>query len=179
MKIKINSIHIYSLGFALVALLTIVFLVYPTLKDIKQNSDTILKNKSELVFTDEQSKAIEKFKDSYGNYEPNLKKIDQILIDPKNPIDIIEYLESSARESGVDLHVNLIESKKKENLYGLPMIIFNISADGTFDDLLHFSEQLEKGPYVIKIKNISMSKLLTNNKDNTISAQLVLYVATR
>src|SRR3989344_5336298 len=166
MKFNLNKIQIYSLAFSLAALLIIVFLVYPAMKDIKHNSNKILENKSSLVFADEQNSAIKKFKDNYASYEPNLKKIDQILVDPKDPLSLIKFFEASGFESGVDLNINLAESGKEDTIKGLPVIMFNLSANGGFSDILKFSEKLERGPYLIKIKRLSISKSSEISKSN-------------
>lgn len=179
MRIKINKIQIYSVGFFVVALLLIIFLVSPTLRDIKYNSDKILSNKSELVFTDKQSKEIEKFQNNYEVYEPNLVKIDQILIDPKNPISFVEYLESSGRESGVALNINLINSEKKETLNNLPAIILNLNVKGGFVNVLNFSERIEKGPYLVKIKKLTMNREVLESERINVDAEFLIYVATK
>lgn len=179
MKIRINIIHLYTVGFSIAALLLIVFLIYPTLKDIKQDSNKILENKSELVFADEQAKAIEEFNNNYNEYEPGLKKIDQVLLDPKNLIDLIKFFESSGNESSVAVSVNLLESGKKESLSGLPSTLFNLTVEGTFSNVLIFSEKLEKGPYMVKIKSLSMNTSSQNNQDKTIDAQFSILVATK
>ena len=176
MKIKLSKIHIYSAGFSIVALLLIFFLVYPTIKDIKHNSNKILENKSELIFADEQSKSVEEFKDSYYKYESNFKKIDQILVDSKNPVDLIEFIELSGLELGLGLNINLLESGKKENMNGLNSVNFNINAAGEFYDILNFSKKLENGPYLVKIKSLSISKSSADSKDKTVDAQFLIYV---
>lgn len=176
MKISLNKIQIYSAGFFVIAALLVVFLVYPTIQDIKYSSGQILENKSQLIFADEQSKAIEKFENSYSSYESNLKKIDQILVDPKNPIELIKFFESVGLEYSVGLNINLVESGKKENLNGFNSVNFNISANGKFTNIVKFAEKIEKGPYLVKIKGMSMSNSSEDNKNQDIDAQFSIYV---
>ncbi|OGZ62317.1 MAG: hypothetical protein A2639_00720 [Candidatus Staskawiczbacteria bacterium RIFCSPHIGHO2_01_FULL_34_27] len=177
--IKVNKIQIYSIVFSIIALLLVVFLVYPTIKDIKYNSDKILENKSQIFYADEQNKAIEEFKKSYSNYESNFMKIDQTLVDPNNPIDVIKFFELSGLESRLTLNITLIDSGKKENLNGFNLINFNINTNGNFSDIVNLSEKLEKGPYLVKIKSLSMNKSSVDNKDNGVDAQFSVYVATQ
>jgi len=176
MKISLNKVQIYSAGFFVVAALLVIFLVYPTIQDIKYSSGQILENKNQLIFAYEQSKAIEKFKDNYSSYESNLKKIDQIIVDPKDLLSLIKFFESSGLESGVDVTINLVESGQKDTIKGLPVITFTISANGEFSNMLNFSEKLERGPYLIKIKNLAMSKSSENSKNNIIDGQFSIYV---
>lgn len=179
MRISINKIQIYSVLFIIATTLLFIFLVSPTLADIKYNSDKILSNKSELVFTDRQSRAIEDFRAEYNSYQPNLLKVDQTLVDPKNPVRFVQFLETSSLESGVSLNLNIVNSSKKETINNLPAIPFNLNMKGDFGDILMFAEKLEKGPYLVKIQNLTMNKQLLESSNYQIEAELLIYVATK
>lgn len=158
MKIKINKIYLLSFIFTVLALLVIVFLVVPALQDIKKASNQIVANKAVLLFTDKQSQGVEDFKNSYKTYQSDFKKIDELLIDPKNLVDFIRFLETSASDSDVDLGVNIIPSSKKEMINNLPVTIFDIAAKGGFLNIVRFSEALEKGPYLVRVQSLRVEK---------------------
>lgn len=179
MQIKVNKIQIYSIVFSVSALLLIVFLIYPAMNDIKYNSDKILENKSQLLFNDEQTKAVANFQKNYSTYEPNLKKIDQSLVDPKDPVSVIKFFESTGSEAGLNLDVSLIESDKNKNWNGLNSINFTIDTTGSFSRIMNFANNLEKGPYLIRVKSLTLNKSSGDNKDNNIDAQFSIYVVTQ
>jgi len=157
MKTK-NKIYQIIIIFLLIALFLVVFLIYPTLKDIKNNSKQILSNKGQLLFIDAENMELDNFKQGYKDYEPNLKKIDQLFIDPQNPIDFIKFLEKTASNSNISVEINLIPPQKNKNGDDPPTTFFQIYTKGDFLNILKFSERLEMGYYLIRINSFTIKK---------------------
>jgi hypothetical protein len=94
---------------------------------------------------------VENFKKDYNEYEPNLKKIDQMFINLKNPVNFIEFLEKTALESGIESEISLSPYSLKK---GESAIIFQFFSTGDFLKILKFTKSLESGPYLIEIKSL-------------------------
>lgn len=166
------KIYISSLSFALIALCLIIFLIYPTLIEINENSKNILETKNNLSLMEKQSLAIDEFK----NYKIDVKKIDQLFIDPQNPVDFIKFLEYTASITGVNLNTNVQSVKNKSG--DLSVTIFQLNITGNFINLLKFSEKLEYGPYLIGANNIIIKKV-SDTDSNEIEANLLIEVAVK
>jgi len=160
------------LGFIILSL--ILFFVWPLFLSIKNNSSALLSGKNDAEILRSQSDQIENFKKVYDNYKPDLEKINQLFIDPKNPVTFIEFLENSATTSFIDLEVSLISDQKEPST-----VIFQLSTTGNFTHILDFSKKIENGPYLIQIKNISMKSADTEaitqgNPSGKVDANLLI-----
>ena len=154
-----NKIYSTAAIFTLIALLLVVFLIYPTFRDIKHTSQEIVSGKEKTAFLYQQNKELDDFKKKYKDYEANLGAIDQLFIDPKNPVDFIKFLESTSSRLNVALDINVITGAKKESPAGSSDSSFQIYARGNFANVLKFAEQMETGPYLLVVKSLSIGKL--------------------
>jgi len=153
MKTKDKKYIILAI-FVIIVLLLIALLIYPTLKDIKNSYEEVLSNKGKVISVDKEVKELDNFVRNYKNYEPDLKKLDRLFIDPKNPIDFIKFLEKIALDSDVKIDINLVQSEKKETAS------FQVHIQGDFLNALKFSERMEKSPYLDRIQSLTMQKLI-------------------
>ncbi len=179
-----NKIYTIVIIFVLIILFLIVFLIYPTLKDIKNGSKEILSNKNRAVLINEEIKELDNFKKNYDDYKPNLEKIDQLFIDSQNPIDFIKFLEGISFDSSIVSGINLVSLAGNETIDSLPVVLFQISAKGDILNILKFIEKLERGPYLIRIKNLTIKKSAQDNiKDgniyNEVDANFSIEVVTK
>lgn len=158
MKAK-NKIYIVFAFFTLASFGLIAFFVYPSLRDIENGFGEILSYRSKGVLMSLQNTELDSFKKKHKDYELNLGKISKMFVDKKNPVDFIRFLESIALDSNVSINVNIVTlSKSKEkNPDNLPAS-FQIFAKGDFLDILKFSEKLETGRYLAKVKSLSLKE---------------------
>lgn len=154
-----HKIYITAALFVIVDFTLISFFAYPTLKDIESISKDILSKRIEAASMDFQNRELDYFKKKYKEYGSNLEKIDQSFVDVKTPVDFIEFLEKIATDLAIDFDVNLNTTSKKEESDDKSAVTFQIFAKGNFMDILLFSEKLEKGPYLINIKNLSVKRV--------------------
>lgn len=171
-----NKTKIYTIIalFLLLSIVMIVFLVYPALKDIKKTSKEIVSNREGLKFIEVQNTELENFKKNYKNYEPNLKKIDQLFIDPNNPVSFIKFLEKTALDLNIDPEINLSYQFSQEDLKNQAKTEFQIFTKGSFSNILRFSEKIENGPYLVKIKSLTMGK--SEGSNNLVEANFLIEV---
>ena len=147
-----NKIYILLIIFTTISLILILFLIYPTLTYINNGSQEILSYKKESILIDLENKELDNFKKKYKEYELNFKKIDQLFVDSKNPVEFVKFLENTAYHSSLKPNVNLLQSSKSG------VIVFSINVKGDFSSILTFSKKLETGPYLITIQSLSIKK---------------------
>lgn len=161
-----NKIYSTSTIFILTSLVLIVFLIYPIFKDIQKGFAKIPVNKQKMAYIYTESKELENFKKNLADYETNLKKADQSLLDAKNPIDFIKFLEKISSELNLDININLVSSKKEEKSLNSN---FQIHVEGAFQDIIKFSQRLEAGPYLLKINSLLINKDKQDEKEKRFS----------
>ena len=101
---------------------------------------------------------MESFQKNYEAYKTNLEKIDGMFVDPKNPVEFIEFLEKVASENKIKSDISLMQALVKENKSGPSFLAFQITCEGNFSDVIRFSEKLENGIYLIDIQNLMVKK---------------------
>jgi len=182
MKFLINKIQTLSMVFIIIAGLAIAFLIYPTLIDIQTNSDKIAANKEALALADKENAAVSIFKGDYQTYKPNLDKVKQLFIDPSSPIDFIKFLEDATSSNTITLDTNLLTNAKNEISPGVNASTFDLEAKGKFSNILKFLDDLERGPYLVKVQELRIAQLpkeLNGGKNNpeSVDVKLLIYVA--
>ena len=89
-----NKFYITVSFLLIIVLFLIIFVIYPLVVGIINNSNDLISAKNNILTQETQIKEINKFKENYKIYQPNLEKIDQMFIDPSNPVDFIKFLEN-------------------------------------------------------------------------------------
>jgi Tfp pilus assembly protein PilO len=154
-----NKIYTILLIFILISLFLVIFGVWPLLENIENNSKDLVSAKNNIAILNNQIDEIENFKNNYAIYKPNLEKIDGMFVDLKDPVDFIEFIENTAYECSIDLQIHLPVSNQGASAY----IIFQLSSEGNFSDILDFTKKIESGPYLVEIEKLTIQNL--QNKD--------------
>jgi len=153
-----NQIKISLLSFIVLTGSLIVFLIYPTLRDIKKDSQSIISQKAALLSLETKMANIEEFKNYLKEITPDLEKIDKLFIDPDLPVDFIGFLEKTAQNSQVFLKISpAIPQKIEKDPW--PSIFFQLNIFGSPAQFLKFLEKLESGSYLVEIQNLNIVKL--------------------
>ncbi len=157
-----NKHHIISIGFGLIGLFAVLSFIGLLLFDIKNDSDNITTIKDSTVALEVQNTKIEDFKKIYDNQKEPLQKINQLFIDPQHFVDFIKFLENTTSDAGISSQISLLSNantaQKNQN-----SVTFQISSRDDFLKILHFSEKIENGPYLVEIKNVTIKKLDEQN----------------
>lgn len=161
-----KKINISLVIFTLIVAALIVFFIRPLLIKIKTNSEELLSEKNNAAALEIQAKEIENFGKNYPLYKPNLEKIEQLFIDPKNPVDFIKFLEKTASDSQITSKISLLPPPKKGDQN---FVAFQFFSSGDFSKMLEFSEKLETGPYLIEIKNLTIKSSTEKNTSKNYS----------
>src|SRR3989344_12774 len=157
MKIQ-NKIYLTLVIFTLISLILILFLIYPTFADIKKGSEEVLLSREKVTFIYTQNEELDKFKENFDSYKTNLNQIDDLFIDPRNPVDFLKFLEETSSSLNVNIDINLIDNNKEEKSANNPLFSsFKVGASGEFKNILKFYKKLENSPYLLQINNLSIN----------------------
>lgn len=156
------------LAFILLAFLLLIFSIFLCFIKIREASSNLLSIKNEIAVLSIQAEDIENFKKNYSDYLPNLQKIDQMFVDPQNPLNFIEFLEKSALDANVELEISPLSFS---DAGGLKILSFQLVCTGNFSDELDFLKNIEKGPYLLSIKDAAFSNLHAPKTDGKAAAK--------
>src|SRR3989339_332265 len=158
MNIKIKN-FIIAIIFIVIYLAVILFFVWSLIKDIKNESLNLVMQKNEEFSFKEQMFFLEKFNQEKVAYQEIFLKYEEALIDSKNPIILIKFLENTAKESNVTLDILLTPSlAQKIGTDIWPSISMQIKFSGSFQNTLKFINKLENSPYFLSIESLKMNK---------------------
>lgn len=134
----------------------LIFLIFFSLKEIKQGKDEILSLKEKRFSLEEKEKFLVDFKSTYDKILPDLLKIENSFVSSEDLLSFVKFLENIALQSKVKLEIKSSSLKEeKEKSY----FIFNLSVVSPFPNLFNFLTKLEKGPYLVELKNVTLTRL--------------------
>jgi hypothetical protein len=151
-KIKI-SIAVF-LG---LIILVNVFIVYPILEEIKNNSHWLISEKDRFLTLNKKIDSLKNLDVSYNDREGTLKQIDNLFIDSEVPVDFINFLETTGKQSSVSVEIAPF-SVGKNNENSWPFLNFQLTVSGPFPYFMMFLEKIENSPYLIEIQNLTIGQ---------------------
>ena len=161
---------IISSVFILSALGVVFFGIYPLFKEIEKNSEKFFENKKKEMLIEEKIKDLTSFKGICQKIEEDLKKVDQLFVDQKVPIEFIEFLEKTARDSDVLIDISPSQgTTRKGDLW--PSLDFKITVSGSFPNCSRFLEKIETAPYLIEVQNLNLRRLTEKELESLKSKQ--------
>lgn len=156
MKIE-KKTNISIIIFLALIIFIIVFVVSPLIGEIKKGSQGLISEKNKLSVLGEQINSLERFKILYKNLEEILEKIDNLFINKEVPLEFIGFLERTASKSSVDVEISPFSGGQADK-NPWPYLIFQITTDGSFPQILSFLEKMENSPYLIEIQNLTINQ---------------------
>lgn len=168
--IKKNKIQIIIAVIGALIILTLIFIVYRFLFDIKNNSQKLISQNMELVGLNSKIKNLEESKDVYKDIEDISNKIDQLFINSDMPVDFITFLEKTANECYISNPNNRgfsygTTGKNPEDPW--TSTSFQINLIGPFNNVMRFLDKIENGPYLIQVQNLNLNKLGQGSSTST------------
>jgi Tfp pilus assembly protein PilO len=157
MTIK-NKINLSLIIFILLAILLILFVIYPLLKEIKINSEEFISKKQSLTLLEKKIENLRQYQTTWREIEPNLERIDKLFIDPELPVEFISFLEKTASDCELSVEISPFSGQKTTN-DPWPSLLFQIKTTASFSKFLKFLEKLENSPYLIEIQNLNVKRL--------------------
>ncbi len=151
-KIYLSVLIIFLLCAAMV-----IFAVVPLYQQIKEKSEELVFQRRELVLQEQKDKNFDKFKEFYDNNKANLDKAETLLVDLDVPLDFINFLESIARESQIELGIASASSKAADSS-SWGFLTYQMTATGSFTSFLRFLTKIEASPYLTEVQGINIVK---------------------
>lgn len=157
-----KRIFIIAVMFGALSLILIGLVVFPFLQNIKKGAQELIAAKKTIISLQAEIENLERFEEIYQSLTPDLKKMEDLFVDPKVPLNFIKFLEQMAEESQVSLEI-LPGALKETKTDPWPSITFQVSPGGPLPNCLRFLEKIETAPYLIKIQNFSAKRLTADD----------------
>jgi len=158
----IKKIIIFSVAAAAVIVLVFIFGFVPLFFGIREVVDKIIAEKKSLFSFKNEVAIAEQFEKGYDDWKFNPEEIDKFLANADAPIDLIEFLENTAREGGLLINIYPCSVVRSEEDPWEAMG-FGLELTGNFLSFLSFLEKVENSNYFIQIQKIQVRKLTPND----------------
>lgn len=154
-----KKIIIFSSVSLMVALLLVVFVVAPLLKNIYYIFDNILEIKRDLASFENEALEADLFSSDYNSLQITSEKIDQRLVGGSAPIELIKFFENTAKDMGLSIDISP-SSVLKADRDPWESIGFSVELIGDFSGAMKFLDKIENSPYFIETTKFN-AKLIT------------------
>jgi len=146
------------LGFGLVSLIFIVFIIYPLFSGLRLAAKDLASQQANLVQLEAEKQNMRNFKMFRSVYQENLAKIDNLFINIAEPVNFIEFLEKESAQSHLAVEISPLAPKTvKDDVWS--SMEFSLKLFGSFTNFLRFFDKLESGPYLIEALNLDVRRL--------------------
>lgn len=139
---------------------------------IVKEGDKIQSVKSETVTLNKQRAKINELMKEYERVGEQASQLGESLLPSSDKLKFILLIEELARDTNIE-HLLDIAGADPEAAY------FNVSAFGTFDNVLKFIYLLENSPYYISIHKIQVTKGSAKDGASIVRAQMLIKVFTQ
>ncbi len=168
-----QKIFTISTIFCLAVLLLLFLAIYPLLRGIEKSSEQFSENKKREILLENKTQNLQYFKGIYQILAEDLKKVENLFIDQKVPIDFIKFLEKTAEDSGILIDISPTPvGLRKGDLW--PSLEFKITLTGSFSNCSKFIEKIETAPYLIEVQSLNLKKLTERELESPKLKQLSL-----
>jgi len=166
-----NKINLSLIIFIVLSVCLIVLVIYPLFKEIKNSSEELVSEKQKLFSLERKIENLKEFQTLWLKIEPNLKKIDQLFIDPQVPVEFVNFLEKIAKDSEILIEISSALSSKTEK-DPWPSLLLQINSTAPFSKFLKFLEKIEASPYLIEIQDLNARGLIEGDTEITLSIKV-------
>ena len=150
-----NKKYIILSGLGALFFILIFVVLFPLFSAIKKNANEIINQKKQIILYEKRIQNFNTLATEYKEFQPNIAKINSIFIDSKEPLEFIDFLETTAETLGLSVDILINNNEAESNLSNLG---FQITAFGSFDNLMKFLEKLESANYLVDINSLSVQK---------------------
>lgn len=149
----IIAISVFLVGILLFA----VFAVLPLLRGIRVDSKNLEAQYIEVLKATLAEREVADFQRFFEEEAANFGRIDGLFADAETPIGFIEFLEGIAASSNLELKI-APGNPRKEKGVPWPVMDFQLVSSASYPELLRFLEKLENGPYLLEVRNASVTR---------------------
>lgn len=180
----LNKRKQFSLGLLLLFIIVLIIwlLIFPTANSILESKETLTKQEKSIASIENKLQALQKIIVN-GQYLENKEQVNLALIDHKPLLELLAGLDQVARASEVTLanlelnpgglSTDSAAVSKNMQKEGVDSLAVAFKIDGSFEQVTHFMELLEKiAPFTtIESFSVSEGKGKETTKDATAAAQ--------
>jgi Tfp pilus assembly protein PilO len=164
-----NNKKYINLSVFLIVVLALIFLCVWLILRIDEDSKDLILAKNDIVTLEAQIVEAKNFNKNYETYKPNFERVDQLFVDPKNPVNLIEFLENTSANSGITSQISMSPLTKTAQKF----ITLQVSSKGSFFGMMDFSKKIESGSYLIEIENLTIKNSDEKNITADYSSRMV------
>lgn len=151
-----NKITASSVGFLVIILSLIYFIVVPTIKEIKTMGSAIEAQREDLEKKYIKGQSLRQLTENLNKIEPKLDLLNQIFINKNRELEFITSLENEANKNQVSQKINLSAPQKAEN-QNFQKTSLQLFTKGGFIRQLQYLVNLEHLSYYINVKLLELS----------------------
>ncbi|MBI4779234.1 hypothetical protein HY797_02165 [Candidatus Falkowbacteria bacterium] len=161
-----NKITASLIGFLLVILFLICFIVVPTIKEIKAMGSAIEAQREDLEKKYIKGQSLRRLTEDLSKIEPKLQLLDQIFINKNRELEFITSLENEANKNQISQKINLSAPEKAEN-QNFQKTNLQLFTKGGFSKQLQYLLDIENLSYYINVKLLELSLTADGEKNKT------------
>lgn len=154
--ILINKIVAAFAVWTMICAGVVVFAIGPAVANLFVIEAGIREQDDRIVASASRIKQIEAFNEFSKTQGGNLAKIDSLFIDARSPKDIFDFLENSAKNTGVKLEISSSSDVFSMAKVAWPSFNFQMTLTGGFSSILKFVKSIETGKYLVSASNLSI-----------------------
>jgi len=151
-----NKITASLVGFLIIILSLIYFIVIPTIKEIKAMGQAIEAQREDLEKKYIKGQSLRQLTENLSKIELKLELLDQIFINKNRELEFITSLENEANKNQVSQKINLSAPQKAEN-QNFQKTSLQLFTKGGFVKQLQYLLNLEHLSYYINVKLLELS----------------------
>jgi hypothetical protein len=155
----VKRIIIFSSASLLIALLLVVIIVVPLLRNTYKIFNDITGVKRGVASFNSETLEADAFDQEYNSLQITPDSIEQSLVSESAPIDLIQFLEDTAKDASLLIDISPV-SVQKESSDPWNSIGFSVKLTGDFTSCMRFLEKIENSDYFIKAVKFD-AKLIT------------------
>jgi hypothetical protein len=147
-----------------VLVLLIIFVVIPLKSKVYSQKDQMIKTRLEVEEKRREVGKVDKYKKDLGYINKNKELLDGFFLEEGREIDLIEELENTAEQIGLDIKIESSSKEKKGELY------FNIDLKGSFERYMKYVYKLENFRILSKVEELEVKKFSEGQNEREVKS---------
>lgn len=168
-----RKIYLTLLSFAILCILIMGFGFSPIFSSIKNSAQDLALKKATLELLESRLSSSKQFQENYPILKRELSKIEDSFIALEAPIGFMEFLESEAQKTNLEMVVSPL-SFLSTGSDPWSSVGFRVMVGGRFSDCSRFLERLEQSPWLIEIYRLNIERISERVKGATALKNLTI-----
>jgi len=143
-------------GFFIFIFAVIYFVIFPSIRDIKNIKNEIESQRLELERKYVKGQSLRKMTEKLKRAEEKVYVLDQVFIGPDAGLEFITALEGAAGKNGVNQKINLLSQTPVDNGF-YKIVPLQLSSQGEISRQMSYLVSLETLNYYVNIKSLELS----------------------